>query len=435
MDPSCIKYKDMLEALQPTAEQMETETPNTDNETIGRGTSKNTDHFVDVSHQWTVQGGKLKSNSLSESETEDTAKPDRDEESDELADVDMPLEEVEGHRWTYDSETGNWRSVTNKATTTEIVDTEAKNDNPMDSNSDIQDVETLGCQQPFRGEVPDLVKSCEPHRAVSMLHRTVRRVGGARIKSRRKNNETHGDMRSRKPSVSKSTTMECETKLSKDGDDGSDGLTTDSGWDSSISSKADEIKELLNDWMQKAYEKIMICLIWLIALLWTALVFTAKGLKWLSICILMFSRYILYHLTIYAGLLWHTHIKPRTTSLQSNLQSWWRRLWRKSQTQSNFSNSTSTFNSDPGETIELPRTGDEAVKRLLACRDKDLYSILGVARNSTEEEIKKHYKKQAMLVHPDKNKNPGTEEAFKILAQAFETLGNEASHFYCTVGK
>jgi hypothetical protein len=40
---------------------------------------------------------------------------------------------------------------------------------------------------------------------------------------------------------------------------------------------ADEIKELLNDWMQKAYEKIMICLIWLIALLWTALVFTAKG--------------------------------------------------------------------------------------------------------------------------------------------------------------
>jgi hypothetical protein len=116
----------------------------------------------------------------------------------------------------------------------------------------------------------------------------------------------------------------------------------------------------------------------------------------------MFSRYILYHLTIYAGLLWHTHIKPRTTSLQSNLQSWWRRLWRKSQTQSNFSNSTSTFNSDPGETIELPRTGDEAVKRLLACRDKDLYSILGVARNSTEEEIKKHYKKQAMLVHPDK---------------------------------
>ena len=46
--------------------------------------------------------------------------------------------------------------------------------------------------------------------------------------------------------------------------------------------------------------------------------------------------------------------------------------------------------------------GDEAVERLLGCRNKDLYSILGVARNSTEEEIKKHYRKQAMLVHPDK---------------------------------
>ena len=39
----------------------------------------------------------------------------------------------------------------------------------------------------------------------------------------------------------------------------------------------DEIKERLNDWLQKAYENIVICLIWLIALLWTALVFTTKG--------------------------------------------------------------------------------------------------------------------------------------------------------------
>lgn len=46
--------------------------------------------------------------------------------------------------------------------------------------------------------------------------------------------------------------------------------------------------------------------------------------------------------------------------------------------------------------------GDEAVERLLACKDKDMYSILGVARTSTEEEIKRHYRKQAMLVHPDK---------------------------------
>lgn len=50
-------------------------------------------------------------------------------------------------------------------------------------------------------------------------------------------------------------------------------------------------------------------------------------------------------------------------------------------------------------------------------------SILGVQSDCSQEQIRKHYKKIAVLVHPDKNKQPGAEEAFKILQRAFELIG------------
>ncbi|XP_055376498.1 putative uncharacterized protein DDB_G0282133 [Condylostylus longicornis] len=71
----------------------------------------------------------------------------------------------------------------------------------------------------------------------------------------------------------------------------------------------------------------------------------------------------------------------------------------------------------------LPQTGDEAMYSLLNCKGKDAYSILGVVPSSSQEQIRKHYKKIAVLVHPDKNKQPGAEEAFKVLQRAFELIG------------
>lgn len=41
--------------------------------------------------------------------------------------------------------------------------------------------------------------------------------------------------------------------------------------------------------------------------------------------------------------------------------------------------------------------------------------------------MRKHYKKIAVLVHPDKNKQAGAEEAFKILQRAFELIGEPVS--------
>ncbi|KAJ8946886.1 hypothetical protein NQ318_008242 [Aromia moschata] len=73
--------------------------------------------------------------------------------------------------------------------------------------------------------------------------------------------------------------------------------------------------------------------------------------------------------------------------------------------------------------MNMPTTGEEAMKRLLACKGKDPYSILGVVPTCTDDDIKRYYKRQAFLVHPDKNNQPGAEEAFKILVHAFDMIG------------
>lgn len=59
--------------------------------------------------------------------------------------------------------------------------------------------------------------------------------------------------------------------------------------------------------------------------------------------------------------------------------------------------------------------------------NSDCYSILGVDKSCSFEEIKKAYKKLSLKVHPDKNKAPGSEEAFKIVCNAFKCLSNEES--------
>lgn len=55
----------------------------------------------------------------------------------------------------------------------------------------------------------------------------------------------------------------------------------------------------------------------------------------------------------------------------------------------------------------------------------DLYQILGISRNATEEEIKKAYKQLARKYHPDAN--PGDEEApnkFKEISGAYDVLSD-----------
>jgi molecular chaperone DnaJ len=52
---------------------------------------------------------------------------------------------------------------------------------------------------------------------------------------------------------------------------------------------------------------------------------------------------------------------------------------------------------------------------------EDLYELLGVGRNATNDEIKKAYKKLAKKHHPDKG---GDEDYFKKIANAYDVLSN-----------
>merc|ERR1712168_787896 len=56
---------------------------------------------------------------------------------------------------------------------------------------------------------------------------------------------------------------------------------------------------------------------------------------------------------------------------------------------------------------------------------KDYYNILGVAREATEEEIKKGYRKMALKFHPDKNKDPEAEEKYSAIAAAYEVSSDK----------
>ncbi|XP_057838210.1 chaperone protein dnaJ 49 [Cryptomeria japonica] len=57
-------------------------------------------------------------------------------------------------------------------------------------------------------------------------------------------------------------------------------------------------------------------------------------------------------------------------------------------------------------------------------KSKDYYEILGLERDCSQTEIRKAFRKLSLKVHPDKNKFPGAEEAFKAVSAAFNCLSN-----------
>src|SRR4051812_34584893 len=57
---------------------------------------------------------------------------------------------------------------------------------------------------------------------------------------------------------------------------------------------------------------------------------------------------------------------------------------------------------------------------------KDLYKVLGILREASQDDIRKAYRNLVRQYHPDANpKDPKAEERFKEVQQAYEVLSNE----------
>lgn len=55
---------------------------------------------------------------------------------------------------------------------------------------------------------------------------------------------------------------------------------------------------------------------------------------------------------------------------------------------------------------------------------RDFYEVLGVPRSSSQDEIQRAYRKLARTYHPDVNSDPGAEDRFKEISEAYDVLSD-----------
>lgn len=75
-------------------------------------------------------------------------------------------------------------------------------------------------------------------------------------------------------------------------------------------------------------------------------------------------------------------------------------------------------------------TNANASGALFSLKETDHYIVLGIETNANDRDIKAAYRKLALQFHPDKNKDPGAEDRFKMISLAYTTLNDKVNFAY-----
>jgi len=73
----------------------------------------------------------------------------------------------------------------------------------------------------------------------------------------------------------------------------------------------------------------------------------------------------------------------------------------------------------PGDSLTKQKSRDTIISA-----QRDYYEVLGVAKDADQKAIKDAFRNLALKFHPDRNKEPGAEEHFKEIAEAYAILSD-----------
>ncbi|XP_066474270.1 dnaJ homolog subfamily C member 14 [Tiliqua scincoides] len=108
------------------------------------------------------------------------------------------------------------------------------------------------------------------------------------------------------------------------------------------------------------------------------------------------------------------------------LHKWHTLLWQPKGLRTNQSGEA-THNGSPGGSGQY-QPGEEVARLLTMAHtpEEELnpFQVLGLEATASDAELKRAYRHLAVLVHPDKNKHPRAEEAFKVLRAAWDIVSN-----------
>jgi hypothetical protein len=71
-----------------------------------------------------------------------------------------------------------------------------------------------------------------------------------------------------------------------------------------------------------------------------------------------------------------------------------------------------------------PTTTERWTVRMAEAAKRDYYEVLGLARDADAKAIRDAFRQLALKYHPDRNKEPGAEERFKEIAEAYAVLSD-----------